>query len=97
MSDSTLSTTNTATTMTDIVCRDSFLLRVKKDGKRFLVYDIGCGTVYGAGKSVEAALADWAKAVRDHIDVLERANGLVPHLERELTNYRAAITPGESK
>jgi hypothetical protein len=81
----------TATTSTAFLDDSLFLLRVTRDEGWFVVQDVCVGGCYGYGRTLAAALADYAEHVQEFIACLE-GQKLSPALELELARYKRAVS-----
>ena len=67
----------------DIELQPSFDLELDREGPHWLVRDRATG-IYGCGDEPSDALDDFLRAVREHVDVLERQDALSDALAAQL-------------
>jgi hypothetical protein len=70
----------------------TFDLELVRDGAHWLVRDLPSG-IHGCGDAPTDALDDFMRAVREHLDVLERQGALTDALAAQLDYLRSRI-PG---
>ena len=63
---------------------------LEEHGGYWTVRDVGTG-IFGSGADPEAAHRDFERALREHLDVLERQDALSPELTAQLAYLRELL------
>jgi predicted RNase H-like HicB family nuclease len=69
---------------------DRFEVRWERSGDSWIARDVPTG-IFGHGPTVEAAVSDLQRALREHLDVLEREPALSEALAQQLAYLRQRL------
>src|SRR5262245_58196206 len=68
----------------------AFLVSLEREGDRWIVVDRETG-IHGSGSEPSEAIEDFARALQEHMDVLERQDELSDDLARQLDYLQSRL------